>query len=159
MEKVDDGMKCNYEAFGDVFASDATYGTNMYNMIFVPFTRVDHHKRCVTFGAGLLYDETIESYKWLLSRFLDTHKKHHLLVLTNQDAAMKQAVANVFNESIHRLCLWHIIRKLPAKMKRLATGANGVDHGPSAAGANGFHSVPSADGSNGVDPGPSTTGP
>ncbi|KAK1406396.1 hypothetical protein QVD17_41693 [Tagetes erecta] len=113
---VDDVMKCNYEAFGDVLAFDATYGTNMYKMIFVPFTGVDHHKRCVTFAAGLLCDETIESYKWLLSRFLDAHKKQPLLVLTDQDAAMKQAVATVFNESIHRLCMWHIMRKLPVKI-------------------------------------------
>ncbi|KAK1414788.1 hypothetical protein QVD17_30547 [Tagetes erecta] len=215
---VDDVMKCNYEAFGDVLAFDATYGTNMYKMIFVPFTGVDHHKRCVTFAAGLLCDETIESYKWLLSRFLDAHKKQPLLVLTDQDAAMKQVVATVFNESIHQLCMWHIMRKLPVKisvvdgtktytvahidrhsnivnefqvtlelgdnsvscekaienakkrkgnlrlcgkckkyvdhdsrncekMKRLAAGANGVDHGPS------------TDGSNSVDPGPSIAGP
>ncbi|KAK1407990.1 hypothetical protein QVD17_39619 [Tagetes erecta] len=113
---VDDVMKCNYEAFGDVLAFDATYGTNMYKMIFVPFTGVDHHKRCVTFADGLLCDETIESYKWLLSRFLDAHKKQPLLVLTDQDAAMKQAIATVFNESIHRLCMWHIMRKLPVKI-------------------------------------------
>ncbi|KAK9074821.1 hypothetical protein SSX86_003140 [Deinandra increscens subsp. villosa] len=50
-----DGIsKMNYEAFGDVLAFDATYKTNQYGMIFVPFTGVDHHKRCVTFGAALL---------------------------------------------------------------------------------------------------------
>ena len=85
-------------------------------MIFVPFTGVDHHKRCVTFGAGLLYDETIESYKWLLQMFLDAHKKQPLLVLTDQDASMKQAVATVFNDSVHRLCMWHIMKKLPSKV-------------------------------------------
>ncbi|XP_021986942.1 protein FAR1-RELATED SEQUENCE 5-like [Helianthus annuus] len=64
-----DVSKCNYEAFGDVLGFDATYHTNQYNMIFVPFTGVDHHKKCVTFGAGLLYDETIGSYTWLLTTF------------------------------------------------------------------------------------------
>ncbi|XP_076908343.1 protein FAR1-RELATED SEQUENCE 5-like [Bidens hawaiensis] len=61
-----DGVsKCNYDAFGDVLAFDATY-----NMIFVPFTGVDHHKKCVKFGAGILYSETIESYERLLNAFL-----------------------------------------------------------------------------------------
>ncbi|XP_021996712.1 protein FAR1-RELATED SEQUENCE 5-like [Helianthus annuus] len=114
---ADDVSKCNYEAFGDVLGFDATYHTNQYNMIFVPFTGVDHHKKCVTFGAGLLYDETIGSYTWLLTTFLKAHNnKQPMLVLTDQDAAMKQAVSGVFNKSIHRLCMWHIVRKIPAKI-------------------------------------------
>ncbi|KAI3825568.1 hypothetical protein L1987_07059 [Smallanthus sonchifolius] len=113
---ADDVSKLNYIEFGDVIAFDATYNTNKYNMIFVPFTGVDHHKRCVTFGAGLLYNETVESYKWLLECFLKAHKKQPKLVLTDQDASMKQAVAIVFHESIHRLCMWHIMKKLPSKI-------------------------------------------
>ncbi|XP_076883271.1 protein FAR1-RELATED SEQUENCE 5-like [Bidens hawaiensis] len=70
---ADDVAKCNYSAFGDVLAFDATYKTNMYGMIFVPFTGVDHHKKCITFGAGLLHNETIKSYKWLLESFLEAH--------------------------------------------------------------------------------------
>ncbi|MFS7907452.1 putative transcription factor FAR family [Helianthus anomalus] len=114
-----DGVsKLNYEAFSDVLAFDATYHTNMYDMIFVPFTGVDHHKKCTIFGAGLLHNETIESYTWLLQKFLQAHNgKQPLLVLTDQDCAVKQAVANVFDKSIHRLCMWHIIEKLPAKIK------------------------------------------
>ncbi|XP_021971307.1 protein FAR1-RELATED SEQUENCE 5-like [Helianthus annuus] len=89
-----------------------------YDMIFVPFTGVDHHKKCTIFGAGLLHNEITDSYTWLLQKFLDAHNgKQPLLVLTDQDCAMKQAVANVFDKSIHRLCMWHIIQKLPAKIK------------------------------------------
>ncbi|KAK1430092.1 hypothetical protein QVD17_12597 [Tagetes erecta] len=40
-----------------------------------------------------------------------------LLVLTDQDPAMKQAVAAVFTQSRHRLCMWHIMKKLPSKVK------------------------------------------
>ncbi|KAJ0788662.1 putative MULE transposase domain, FHY3/FAR1 family [Helianthus annuus] len=105
-----------YEAFGDVCAFDATYDTNKYKMIFVPFTGVDHHKKCVIFGAGILYDETIELYTWLLNTFLAAHKKQPIFVLTDQDASMKQAVSTVFTTSIHRLCMWHIMRKLPSKI-------------------------------------------
>ncbi|KAD4180254.1 hypothetical protein E3N88_28845 [Mikania micrantha] len=51
--------KANYKEFGDVMSFDATYHTNKYDMIFVSFTGVDHHKRGVTFGAGLLSKEFI----------------------------------------------------------------------------------------------------
>jgi zinc finger SWIM domain-containing protein 3 len=86
-------------------------------MIFVPFTGVDHHKLCVTFGAGLLYNESVDSYKWLLTAFLTAHDgKQPTLTLTDQDASMKQAVTIVLHESIHRLCMWHITKKLPSKV-------------------------------------------
>ncbi|KAD3338126.1 hypothetical protein E3N88_33647 [Mikania micrantha] len=48
---ADDVSRTSYQTFGDVVAFDATYSTNKYNMIFVPFTGVDHHKKCVSFGA------------------------------------------------------------------------------------------------------------
>ncbi|KAK9057034.1 hypothetical protein SSX86_024400 [Deinandra increscens subsp. villosa] len=114
---ADDVSRCLYDAFGDVLAFDATYKTNKYKMIFVPFTGVDHHKKCITFGAGLLCNETTESYVWLLETFLKAHRKQPSLVLTDQDAAMKEAIDCIFNESKHRLCMWHIMRKLPSKIK------------------------------------------
>ncbi|KAK1436266.1 hypothetical protein QVD17_02045 [Tagetes erecta] len=111
-----DGVsKANFQAFGDVLAFDATYHTNKYDMIFVPFTGVDHHKRCITFGAGLIANESVESYQWLLQCFVQTYPKAPSLVLTDQDPAMLQAVESVFKNSSHRLCMWHIMKKLPAK--------------------------------------------
>lgn len=85
-------------------------------MIFVPFTGVDHHKKCTVFGAGLLHNETIESYSWLLRVFLKVHGKQPVLVLTDQDPAMKQAVELVLDKSVHRLCMWHILEKIPLKV-------------------------------------------
>ncbi|XP_021975531.1 uncharacterized protein LOC110870660 [Helianthus annuus] len=113
---ADEISKINYEVFGDVLAFDATYHTNKYIMIFVPFIGVDNHKQCVTFGAGLLFNETTESYKWLLESFLKAHKKQPKLVLTDQDPSMKAAILEVFIESRHRLCMWHIMKKLPIKI-------------------------------------------
>ncbi|GJX18522.1 FAR1-related sequence 5-like protein [Tanacetum coccineum] len=90
---ADETMKCNYAAFGDIVSFDATYDTNKYDMVFVPFTGIDHHQKCVSFGAALLSDETTESYAWMLNLFL-----------------------KVFTQSHHRLCMWHITQKLPAKV-------------------------------------------
>lgn len=86
-------------------------------MVFVPFTAIDHHKKSVTVGAALLSRETIESYEWLLKAFLKAHKgKEPKVVLTDQDPSIKQAVASVFPNSRHRLCMWHIMKKLQAKV-------------------------------------------
>ncbi|XP_023739642.1 protein FAR-RED IMPAIRED RESPONSE 1-like [Lactuca sativa] len=80
-------------------------------------TTVDHHKKSVTVGAGLLGRETIESYEWLLKAFLRAHeRKAPKIVLTDQDAAITQAVESVLPNSRHRLCMCHIMKKLQAKV-------------------------------------------
>lgn len=53
-----DGLtRLNYTLYGDVVSFDTTYDTNRYKMIFAPFTGLDNHKLCVTFGAAFLGDE------------------------------------------------------------------------------------------------------
>ncbi|XP_074291899.1 protein FAR1-RELATED SEQUENCE 5-like [Silene latifolia] len=107
----------NYMLFGEVLLADATYGTNKYNMVFVPFTRVDHHKRCITFGAGLIGDESIECYTWLFKTFLEAMGGcQPRIIITDQDKSMKSVVPEVFKESTHRLCMWHIMKKLREKV-------------------------------------------
>nr|KAJ0212741.1 hypothetical protein LSAT_V11C400224500 [Lactuca sativa] len=59
----------------------------------------------------------MDLYKWLLEQFMKANSnKQPLLVLTNQDATLKQAVESVFSQSKHRLCMWHIMKKLPKKL-------------------------------------------
>ncbi|XP_022014087.1 protein FAR1-RELATED SEQUENCE 5-like [Helianthus annuus] len=112
---ADEISNLNYKAFGDVLAFDATYQTNKYNMIFVPFTGVDNHMHCVTFGARLLLNETVESYKWLLQAFMKAYHTEPRLILSDQDPSMKQVIQQVFTTARHRLCMWHIMKKLPTK--------------------------------------------
>ncbi|XP_076920947.1 protein FAR1-RELATED SEQUENCE 5-like [Bidens hawaiensis] len=69
---ADEISKKNYLAFGDIISFDATFKTNKYNMVFVPFTAIDNRCRHVTVGAALLSYESIESYSWLLKVFLDS---------------------------------------------------------------------------------------
>ncbi|XP_074304873.1 protein FAR1-RELATED SEQUENCE 5-like [Silene latifolia] len=103
--------------FGEVLSADATYGTNKYDMVFVPFTGVDHHKRCITFGARLIGDESIESYTWLFKTFLEAMSGcQPRIIITDQDKSIKSVVPEVFKESTHRLCMWHIMMKLREKV-------------------------------------------
>ncbi|GJS83903.1 FAR1-related sequence 5-like protein [Tanacetum coccineum] len=113
---ADETMKCNYNAFGDVVSFDATFHTNKYGYKFIPFTGIDHHQKCVTFGAALLSDETTESFSWMLEAFLKTHKKQPPFAVTDQDGALRNAVVKMFPDSHHRLCMWHITEKLPGKV-------------------------------------------
>ncbi|XP_076921481.1 protein FAR1-RELATED SEQUENCE 5-like [Bidens hawaiensis] len=82
---ADDISKKNYLAFGDIISFDATFKTNKYNMVFVPFTAIDNHCRNLTVGAALLSSESIESYSWLLKVFLDSFGIAAKVVVTDQD--------------------------------------------------------------------------
>nr|KAJ0219584.1 hypothetical protein LSAT_V11C300142720 [Lactuca sativa] len=72
-----------------------------YCMVFVPFTGIDNHKRCVTFGAGLLCREDTNSYIWLLQSFLKCFGKAPIMVVTDQDPAMKKAIEIVSWETMN----------------------------------------------------------
>ncbi|KAL7591215.1 hypothetical protein Lser_V15G31694 [Lactuca serriola] len=114
---VDEREKAFYAEFGEVISFDATLRTNKYKMVFVPFTVVDHHKKSVIVGAGLLSRETIESYEWLFKAFLRAHEgKAPKIILIDQDASIKQAVESVLPNSRHILCMWHIMKNLQAKV-------------------------------------------
>ncbi|GJV71963.1 C2 calcium-dependent membrane-targeting protein, partial [Tanacetum coccineum] len=100
---ADEVDKCNYKEFGDIISFDATFRTNKYDMVFVPFTGIDNHRKCVTVGSGLLLREDIEAYTWLLTSFMTAHEKQPTMIVTDQDGAMKLAIEEVLTESKHRL--------------------------------------------------------
>nr|KAJ0218304.1 hypothetical protein LSAT_V11C300110010 [Lactuca sativa] len=66
---ADETSKINYKEFGDVVSFDATFRTNS--------------------------KEDINSYTWLLKSFLKAFGKQPILVLSDEDPAMKNAIANV----------------------------------------------------------------
>ena len=84
-------------------------------MVFVPVNGIDNHNHSVTFGAGLLSDETISSYKWLLQAFQKVFVSDPQVV-TDQDPSMKQAIADAFPNARQRLCMWHIMQKVNTKV-------------------------------------------
>ncbi|GJU45032.1 FAR1-related sequence 5-like protein [Tanacetum coccineum] len=113
---ADEVAKCNYKEFGDIVSFDATFNINKYNMKFVPFIGIDNHGKCVTLGSGMLLHEDTQSYTWLLTAFMTAFLKEPTMIVTDQDGAMKRAIEAVFKKAKHRLCMWHIMQKIPSKI-------------------------------------------
>ena len=83
----------------------------------MPFTGVDNHKRCVTFSIGLSSKEDVASYIWLFQTFLNAMGgKQPYSIITYQNLAVKIALPTVFPKSIHKFCVWHIMKKLKDKV-------------------------------------------
>jgi len=119
-----DGIaRFNYSLYGDVLSFDTAYDTDRYKMIFVPFTGLDNHRLCVSFGAAFLSDEKSKSFMWLFDKFLDAMGGHTpVCLITYQDPTMKVAINAKFQSTTHRFCIWHIMRKL---FKKVGSSLNG----------------------------------
>ncbi|KAL8477183.1 hypothetical protein ACS0TY_029471 [Phlomoides rotata] len=107
--------------FGDVVVFDTTYNTNKYGMIFAPFTGVNNHGQSIILGCGFLSDEKTESFVWLFSKLMRVMTKGPPgIIITDQDPAMAKATAQVFPQTFHRYCIWHILNKFSDKINLIA---------------------------------------
>ncbi|KAG1334363.1 putative protein FAR1-RELATED SEQUENCE 5 [Cocos nucifera] len=104
--RADSKSVMDFNYLGDVVCFDTTYKANGYGRPFAPFLGVNHHKQIVIFGAALLYDETTDSFKWLLETFkLAMHGKQPKTILTDNSVALSNAIAEVWQGTSHRLCV------------------------------------------------------
>ncbi|KAF2318813.1 hypothetical protein GH714_010909 [Hevea brasiliensis] len=113
----DGRSRIDYDCFGDVVVFDTTYHTNRYNLICAPFVRVNHHWQNCMFGCAFLLDETTDSFIWLFTSFLESMGgKAPKTIITDQDQAISNAIAKVFPNTRHQLCLWHISKNAPSHL-------------------------------------------
>ncbi|KAL4292677.1 hypothetical protein AHAS_Ahas18G0052000 [Arachis hypogaea] len=117
---VDARSRAAYEYFGDVVSFDTTYKLNKYEMPVAAFVGVNHHGRSCLFGCALLGNEETESFEWLMQTFIKCMKKTPDGILIDQCGAMATAIRNVIPNTRHRLCIWHITRKIPHKLGKLS---------------------------------------
>ncbi|XP_031269609.1 protein FAR-RED IMPAIRED RESPONSE 1-like [Pistacia vera] len=115
---VDTRSRAAFREFGDVVTFDTMYLTNKYDMPFAAFVGVNHHGQSTLLGCGLISHEDTKTFVWLFEAWLacmgnSTPKA----IITDQDRAMQNAVEIVFPDTRHRWCLWHIMKKLPEKLK------------------------------------------
>ncbi|KAF1864300.1 hypothetical protein Lal_00029458 [Lupinus albus] len=117
---VDSRSRVAYQQFGDAITFDTTYKTNKYNMPFAPFFGLNNHYQSILFGCALQQDESERSFIWLFQKWLEAMDGKKLVsIITDQDIAIRGAIAKVFPESRHRLCLWHIMQKFPTRLAHI----------------------------------------
>ncbi|KAJ3678004.1 hypothetical protein LUZ60_001807 [Juncus effusus] len=100
-----------YRHFGDVVTFDTTYLTNK------PYVGVNQHVQSILLGCCLLPDETTETFVWVMKTWLTCMGgRAPRGIITDQCAAMANAIQQVLPNTHHRLCLWHIMQKIPQKV-------------------------------------------
>ena len=107
----------NYFVFGVVVLFDTAYRTINYSKICASFTGINHHRQCVTFGAGFLAYEKIDSFIWLFDKFLEAMEGYEpTLIIIDQHLTTKVAIDKIFNSYAHRFCMRHIMKKNSEKV-------------------------------------------
>ncbi|RYR49364.1 hypothetical protein Ahy_A07g035845 isoform B [Arachis hypogaea] len=115
---ADGGNRIDYQYFGDVLAFDSTYKKNKYKRLLVIFSGCNNHKQTCIFGFGLVLDESIASYTWLLENFLEVMcSKQPSVVVTDGDDSIREAVQTIFPNATHRLCAWHLEKNVTSNVK------------------------------------------
>ncbi|PIN15687.1 hypothetical protein CDL12_11669 [Handroanthus impetiginosus] len=101
-----------YSHFGDAVTFDTMYRPNQFQVPFAPFTGVNNHGQMILFGCALLLDESEASFAWVFKTWLSAmNNRPPVSITTDQDRAIKAAVHQVFPETRHCICKWHILRE------------------------------------------------
>ncbi|CAN4112643.1 unnamed protein product [Withania somnifera] len=117
---ADSKARTNYNYFGDTVTFDTTYRSNRYRLPFAPFTGVNHHGQPVLFGCAFLINESEASFIWLFKTWLAAMSgQHPLSMTTDHDAVIRSAIMQVFPETRHRFCKWHIFKKCQEKLSHV----------------------------------------
>ncbi|XP_017248532.1 protein FAR1-RELATED SEQUENCE 2 isoform X1 [Daucus carota subsp. sativus] len=114
---VDAKGRNDYKNFSDVVFFDMNYVRQKYKIPFAPIFGVNHHFQFILFGCALIGDETTSSFLWLMRTWLRAmNGQAPAVVITDEDEALKEATSEVFPETHHCFCLWHILRKIPENL-------------------------------------------
>lgn len=121
---ADAKMLVDYNDFGDVVCFDTSYRLYKDCRPFVAFIGVNHHKQMMVFSAAFLYDETIDSYKWLFRTFIEAMSgKKPKTILTDQDAVIAEAIDSVLPEVHCRICVWHVYQHAVKQLNHMFVGS------------------------------------
>ncbi|XP_015573890.1 protein FAR1-RELATED SEQUENCE 4 isoform X2 [Ricinus communis] len=111
----------DFNNFGDVVCLDTTYFTNKYKLPLVLFIGVNHHIQPTLLGCALIADETVYTFYWLMQTwYIAMGERAPRMMLTDQNNAIKTAIAAVFPQTRHCFCLWHILEKIPRQLEFLS---------------------------------------
>ncbi|RYR26052.1 hypothetical protein Ahy_B02g060199 [Arachis hypogaea] len=113
---VDARCRASYEYYGDVVSFDTTYRRNRHGLPFASFVGVNHHGKSTLLGCALLGREEIPSFEWVFTHWVRCVGSAPRGIITDQCKAMTGAIRNVLPDTVHRWCIWHIMKKSQFKL-------------------------------------------
>jgi hypothetical protein len=112
-----------YIRYGSVVAHDNTAKTNIYGLPLSIFVVVDNNYNTRPVAQAFLYDETLESYAWSLRVLLQALGIYPTVMITDANPAMDAAIAQIYPQTKHLHCIWHIGQNIPKNLKSKLQGS------------------------------------
>ncbi|KAL5165065.1 putative protein FAR1-RELATED SEQUENCE 10 [Glycine soja] len=109
-----------------------TYKTNRYRLPLLDFVGVTPTAMAFSTGFAYLEAKHVNNIVWALERFRGLFLRNDRLpvvIVTDRDLALMNAVKTVFPESTNLLCKFHIDKNVKAKCKSLIGEKNAWDYG------------------------------
>ncbi|XP_044985079.1 protein FAR1-RELATED SEQUENCE 12-like isoform X2 [Hordeum vulgare subsp. vulgare] len=120
-------MDFNY--FGDVVCVDTRYSTSDYCRPLFLFIGVNHHKQPTIFGTAFIYDESVESFKWLFETFKSAMSGNQpRTVLTDSCTTISDAVDAAWPGTAHRFSLLHLYQNATKVLRDTFQGSETFAH-------------------------------
>ena len=106
--------------YQSVFVMDCTYKTNKYVMPLLDIIGMSSFNKSFYAGFCFLLHEKQEDYVWALRMFSNAmgfDDSQPLVIVTDREFALINAIDEVFPRANHLLCVWHIQKNVVAKCK------------------------------------------
>ncbi|KAL3622860.1 Protein FAR1-RELATED SEQUENCE 5 [Castilleja foliolosa] len=117
---ADPKARSDFSHFGDTVTFDTTYRSNRYRLPFVPFTGLNHHGQPVLFGCAFLINESEASFVWLFKTWLVAMLgRAPISITTEYDNIIRSAIMEIFPDTCHRYCKWHIFKQCQEKLSNV----------------------------------------
>lgn len=122
---ADEKMMVDYGDFGDVVCFDTTYCLNRDQRPLVLFLGTNNHRKVLVFGAAFLYDDTIQSLRWLFRTFIKSMSgRKPKTILTDQDSVISEAIMSELPDSHHRLCTWQVYQNTLKQLSEVVANSD-----------------------------------
>ncbi|KAL6558823.1 hypothetical protein OROMI_019173 [Orobanche minor] len=97
---------------------DSTYKTNKYKMPFLEIVGMTPCNKNFLIAYAIMKDETEWSYAWVLEKLkiLLGFDVHPTAIVTDRELGLMRPIGEVFPQSAHLLCTWHINKDVEDKV-------------------------------------------
>lgn len=107
---------------------DVTYKTNKYKMALVEIVGMTPTNKNFLIAYAIMKDESESSYAWALEklRLMFGYDVQPTAIVTDRELGLMTPIRDIFPESPHLLCTWHINKCVEDKVYRLCGKNKGV---------------------------------
>ena len=103
---------------------DCIYKTNLYCLLLLHTVGMTPWNKTFTSSYCFLRDEKEDDYIWALTAIAETFRVHPKVIVTDDEKALINAIEDIFPDTKHILCLWHVYNCI---LTHAAKAFNGIE--------------------------------